>query len=476
MPMFFAQPGNDSDNESNTEEELDAVQDTNTSAANAFRYLPGGSDSEHDVDLRKRVVPPAKDKRFEEMVNTTEQIKHAMKIDDWVSLLENFDKINKQLEKFMRITKVVKAPAVYIKTLVTLEDCLNETRAAKEKMSHSNSKALNSMRQRFKKNNKMYQEEINEYRKSPETEEVKVSEEEEDLFDKDPKEITSEWINQKLKEVVSTRDKKGTAPSELVDQLTHLMRIAKTPAQKLEILFSVVSAQFDVSDGHMPTNAWKKCVNNMFTILDGNLVAFLERIDAEFFKSLHSIDHHTHYFDRRGGDFKSAAKIALRRIESVYYKPQGVYDAMRKQAELEDVSTGPVVPRKPTFPESSRAMMDALVSLIYKFGDERTKERAMLCDIYHHSLMDEFVTARSMAQLGLCAFRVGMFSEAHSCLSDLCSGQRVRELLAQGVSQSRYHEKTPEQRQIFGLNRKLRDGIYQECFPLLNFTTKMVAS
>ncbi|CAF2112800.1 unnamed protein product [Brassica napus] len=532
-PSPFGPPGSESENGSSTEEELDEVQDTNT-AGGASRYLPGGSDTD-DGDLPKRVVQPGKDKRFEEMVHTAEQMKHAMNINNWVSLLENFDKINKQLEKVMRIKEAVKAPVLYIKTLVMLEDFLNETTLeAKNEMSHK---------------------EINKYRESSETEEAKVSEEE--LCNKDPKEITWEWINQKLKEVVSARGRKGTARSELIDQLTHLMRLAKTPAQKLEILFGLVSAQFDVNpglNGHMPINVWKKCVNNMFTILDilvkydnivvddtveqdknetskpedydgkirvwGNLVAFVERIDAEFFKSLQSVDPYTReyverlrdelvflaltqniqdYFERCG-DFKSAAKVALRRVESLYYKPQEVYDAMRKRAEQEDDSNGPVVPRKPTFPVSSRAMMDGLVSLIYKYGDERTKARAMLCDIYHHSLMDKFGTARdlllmshlqdnvqhmdistqilfnrSMAQLGLCAFRVGMFTEAHSCLSELCSGQRARELLAQGVSQSR-KEKTPEQERLerrrqmpyhMYINLELLEAVHLICAMLL---------
>ncbi|WZZ82176.1 hypothetical protein YC2023_102748 [Brassica napus] len=71
----------------------------------------------------------------------------------------------------MRIKEAVKAPVLYIKTLVMLEDFLNETTLeANNEMSHSNSKALNSMRQRLKKNN---EEEINKYRESPETEEVK---------------------------------------------------------------------------------------------------------------------------------------------------------------------------------------------------------------------------------------------------------------------------------------------------------------
>ncbi len=86
-----------------------------------------------------------------------------MHINDWSAIQTLFDKLNKQLEKALKTADGAPVPRSYVKMLVELEDYLNTTHAnkeAKKKMSPTNAKALNAMRQRLRKHNPSYQEQV----------------------------------------------------------------------------------------------------------------------------------------------------------------------------------------------------------------------------------------------------------------------------------------------------------------------------
>ena len=396
--------------------------------------------------------------------------------------------------------------------MVELEDFLNatlENKDVKKKMSPTNAKALNTMRQRLKKHNVSFVDQMAKFRENPESsdeEEVvvvkkkkKVKDEDEDdeddkeegegeegeednegfetkvkgerkkdkLMTMDPKDITYELVAKKLKEIIMTRGRRGTDKQEQVEMLSYLATVAKGPAQKFELLSQLISSLFDLNpglSGHLKTSVWKKCVINLLEMLKllednphvkvdenfdptaeerteepkdgsdvkvwGNLVAFVERLDDEMFKSLQVIDPHTHeYMARlkdepvllalaqkvldyltRVADVKSRPKVALRLVEHFYFKTANVYDAMRRLTQLQqqqgleasalgggaaaapeeddegDEKVEVKVPSDYSMGEDCQIVLQELVSIIFQSGDERTKARAMLCSIYHKAI------------------------------------------------------------------------------------------
>jgi len=169
--------------------------------------------------------------------------------------------------------------------------------------------------------------------------------------------------------------------------------------------------------------------------------------------------------------------VASRLIEHLYYKPDplnaAVYDAIQHSLPEEERADW-------AWPEDSRPLMAKLCHHVFaraQLKDEafaldqaKLQTRACLCQAFHLALHDHFQEARdllhlgnlaeksaehdvhtailynrTLAQMGLCAFRLGKIQDAHNCLMDVCMHNKARELLAQGLVFSKNIEKTQEQ-------------------------------
>ena len=189
--------------------------------------------------------------------------------------------------------------------------------------------------------------------------------------------------------------------------------------------------------------------------------------------------------------------MALLRMEHTYYKHDRVANALNKAQALERAFGDRAYFHPSCIGTTEKCALDVtkchpgsvsgfpkvvvsdvdvsgellgLASYIIKRGDARSTHRAVLCHVYHHALHDRFYDARDMllmshigdtigktdvatqilynrtlAQLGLCAFRAGLLEECRSCLGEVCKGGRVKELLAQGISwkYNRYQDRDP---------------------------------
>ncbi|CAG8474157.1 18812_t:CDS:2 [Acaulospora morrowiae] len=268
------------------------------------------SEDSSDSDV-KREVRSAKDKRLDALGASVKAIENAQKINDWVVIQNEFDKLNKIASKGPAGMNAI--PRLYIKTIALLEDFLNETlqkeKDSKKKMNATQAKALNYMKQRIKKNNRQYEEEIEKWRLNPASEESEDSsaeevkqkkkktivESDEESQDEDDNEndnddgftivnkkakpsvvYTSENLFRKLREVLEARGKKNTDRLEQIKILQKLLEVASTPYQEIRVLLALIPSQFDYNpsmSNYMNVDMWKstlKEINQLLIILEDN--------------------------------------------------------------------------------------------------------------------------------------------------------------------------------------------------------------
>ncbi|XP_066583965.1 eukaryotic translation initiation factor 3 subunit C [Prorops nasuta] len=178
MSRFFA---TGSDSESDTASEEEQVQ---RAPATAFTF----SDEEEET---KRVVRSTKEKRYEEIANLIKLIRNYKKIKDMSSMLTSFEDLMRAYQKALPVIAKEEngqTPRFYVRCLVEMEDFINEVwedREGRKNMSKNNSKSLTSLRQKLRKYNKDFEEDINKFRENPEQDDDEEDEKPEEALESD---------------------------------------------------------------------------------------------------------------------------------------------------------------------------------------------------------------------------------------------------------------------------------------------------
>ncbi|EFI28197.1 eukaryotic translation initiation factor 3 domain-containing protein [Coprinopsis cinerea okayama7 len=510
-------------------------------------------EDDDDEDEKGIRILSAQEKRLKEMEATGKAIENGLKINDWVAISNEFDKLGRMVHRQQNMSEP--AAPLYLKSLINLESSINTTvskeKEAKKKMNATNAKALTAMKQKIKKALKEFEDDVSKYQKDPEAFEreylAHISQATQTPATRGPaaaaapatdadefttvgkggraQQYTSETIFKHLQAVQEARGKKNTDRAEQIRILEKLLEVSVTPYQRIRVLLALISYRFDYNSAlstHMPAELWlaaQREVDQLLSIVTtdtnysvqeitddydelverspeteggvvkirGSIISFVDRLDDEFTRSLQNIDPHgTEYVDRlkdekvlytticRSQAFYEKtdpkdplARVIMRRLEHIYSKPNAVVQAL-ESAAASDVQVKPTMSLE--IQGDTTALIHALCAHLYKSGNSLLRTRAMLSHIYHHALYNNFYTARDMllmshlqesihsadvatqilynrtvVQLGLCAFRLGLIKEAQSTLLEIFTTQRVKELLAQGVHQQRFQTLTPEQ-------------------------------
>ncbi|KAH0827788.1 eukaryotic translation initiation factor 3 subunit 8 N-terminus-domain-containing protein [Lanmaoa asiatica] len=488
MSRFLRTTGSDSSSsESESESEEEIEPETEKKKGRFLRSDSDDDESEEDEDV-KRIVKSSKDKRLEEIEATGKVMDNALKINDWVAISAEFDKLLRLVQRQSNAAEPI--PPFFLKTLTNLEDSLNAALAkekeAKKKMNAVNARALNSMKQKVKKSMKEYEKEMSQYQADPEAFEREYtlhshpvdvasakaakkpkkfadsgSEDEnsaaEDQFTTVGKggkamQFTADAIFKTLKIVHDARGKKNTDRGEQMRILEKLLEVAVTPYQRIRVLLALVSSRFDYNSSvasYMPIDLWLAAEREVDKLIS---------ISAQ--DSSYSVQENTEDYDElleRSPDTEPDGVVRIRgsiisfvdRLDDEFTKslqnidPHGTEYVDRLKDEKVLYRT---ICRAQAFYESSQQpeplaripYNNPFCSFLLKPDAVVSVLESSLESIHSADVATQILYNRTVVQLGLCAFRCGLIKESQAMLQDIFATQRVKELLAQGVHQQRF--------------------------------------
>ncbi|KIK03540.1 hypothetical protein K443DRAFT_676715 [Laccaria amethystina LaAM-08-1] len=281
MSRFLRTAGSDS-----SDSESEESTDTDSEAG-----PEGDGDETDDEGERPGVrIMSAQEKRLKEMEATGKVMDNALKINDWVAISTEFDKLVRMIQRQHNVSEPI--PPFYVRTLVNLESSVNNALAkekeSKKKMNATNAKALTAMKQKIKRAIKEYETDVKKYLEDPEA----FNREYVALVSREPiapaapgsrgvtattgddtaveefttvgkggrgVQFTSEGIFKNLQAVQEARGKKNTDRAEQIRILEKLLEVAVTPYQRIRVLLALISSRFDYNSSvstHMPTELW----------------------------------------------------------------------------------------------------------------------------------------------------------------------------------------------------------------------------
>jgi len=317
--------------------------------------------------------------------------------------------------------------------------------------------------------------------------------------------------------------------------LMKMLKEVKNKTLRIDVLYFLITGMFSVVKGHvdyyMERQRWNNVVSNINELMDLlvqgvqvsekrkgkiNIYKFYESAHKELYTAFQRLapqnveyvkrlnDEHkilnlgervTKYYKDKSDDL-NIAKTSLIILSHLYSKHNSVYRKMQKLLD-----SRPELDKSKFYvqvPEETEGKISQLVSNVFEEGYSRSyRIRATLYQIYHHAIHNRFYTARDLmstsqisekinkqeediqimynrtiVQIGLSAFRIGLVEECFDITKEIANYGRLKDLLAQSVKSNNTEKQILKEKRRFipshlQIDCELVDFVHMVCAMLL---------